>query len=447
MGLKGKITKTEDKLKVGTKNVKEKSIRTKILGTMLIMLLLSLSAVSAVFSVMSLKCTKSTAWEIMDETGKIAARAVKNRLIRSKTIATEVGTIARLSEASVSKEEKLKILESKIKQYGLISMDVADKAGNTLRGKNISNESFFKEAMANKEVMIPPQPTADGTTTSMKFAAPLWGGGIYGTSILGVVYYEVDGSFLSGITNSINIGETGYAYIVDDNGILIAHPNQDSVLSQLNLIEENKNDPATRAIADLVLKAIDQGQINGEYKVNGLDRWGFFYPIEDTPWLVAVAVDSREFMETGYRTMGICIGISVVALIVAAVFILRLTSKITQPIKEAEAMANKMAQCNFDVEMTYYGNDEMGRLATSMRQMTANIKAVVREAGRALEEISKGNFQIVPEVEYSGEFVRIYDAIDNIIRSLSATLLSVKTSADSVNLGASQCFGGVAFFH
>ena len=286
--------------------------------------------------------------------------------------------------------------------------------------------------------MTPPVPTEDGSATSMKFAAPLWADGLYGTSVVGVVYYEVDGSFLSTITNSIIIGETGYAYIIDDSGILIAHPNQDNVIGQVNLIERGKNEPDMVALSNLVTKAVAQGQINGEYTVDGLERWGFFCPIEDTTWMVSVAVDSKEFMETGYRTMKICIAISIAALVVAAVIVLRLTGRITKPIIEAEAMADAMSKCNFDVEMTYQGNDEMGRLAASMRQMTANIKAVVRDAGRGLEEIGKGNFLVMPEVEYNGEFVRIYNAIDHIVKSLSATLSSVKTSADSVNLGANQ---------
>ena len=147
MGLKNKFSKADGVPRVKVRKAKNKSIGTKILATVLAILIFSLGIVSALFSVMSLQSTKSTAWEIMDETGKITAKTISNRLIRSKTVAQEVGTIARLSSTTVSKEEKLKILDNKIQQYGLITMDVADKTGKTLRGKNIADESFFKEAL------------------------------------------------------------------------------------------------------------------------------------------------------------------------------------------------------------------------------------------------------------------------------------------------------------
>ena len=57
------------------------------------MLILSLGIVSALFSIMSLKSIKETAWEILDETGKVTAQAVENRLLRSRTIVEETGTV------------------------------------------------------------------------------------------------------------------------------------------------------------------------------------------------------------------------------------------------------------------------------------------------------------------------------------------------------------------
>lgn len=440
MGLKRKGRKAD--VEVTVKKSKGKSIKTKILATVLTMLVLSLGIVSALFTIMSLKSIKETAWEILDETGKVTAQTVENRLLRSRTVVSEVGTTARLSNATTAKEDKLKILDSKISQYGLINIDIADKSGKTLRGENVSSEEFFKEALQNQTVITTPIPIADGSKTTMKLAAPLWSGGLYGTSVVGVVYCELDGSFLSGITDKIQIGEKGYAYIIDSNSVLIAHPDQNKILSQYNIIEEGKTDASMKAVSELASQALAQGKIEGEYTVNGSKKWAFFCPIEGTQWMVAIAVDADEFMETGCRATALCVGISIAALIVAVLIIIWLTNSITRPIKLAEEVADEMAKGNFDVDMDYKSNDELGRLANSIHHMTVNIKAVVDDTARMLEEMAVGNFDISTQADYIGEFQRVNSSMSKIIMKLSETLSSIRISADSVNLGAGHVSAG-----
>lgn len=440
MGLKKEGKKANVETKV--KGTREKSIKTKILATVLTMLILSLGVVSALFTVMSLKSVKETAWEILDEAGKVTAQAVENRLLRSRTVVSEVGTTARLSNATTSKADKIKILDSKTAEYGLINMDIADKTGKSLRGENVSSEEFFNEVLQNKTVITTPVPTADGSKATMKLAAPLWANGLYNTSIVGVVYCEIDGNFLSGITDKIQIGEKGYAYIIDNNSVIIAHPDQSKVLSQFNIIEEGKKDESMKAAANLASQALAQGKIIGEYAISGSQKWAFFCPVEGTQWMVAIAVDADEFMETGCRATALCISISIAALIVAALIIIWLTNSITRPIKLAESTADEMAKGNFDVYMDYKSNDELGRLAKSIQHMTINIKAVVDDTARMLEEMAKGNFDIEPKADYIGEFQRVDTAMRQIIMKLSETLASISISSDSVNLGAGHVSAG-----
>jgi methyl-accepting chemotaxis protein len=197
-----------------------------------------------------------------------------------------------------------------------------------------------------------------------------------------------------------------------------------------------------KAVADLASQALVQGKIAGEYTVNGSDKWAFFCPIEGTQWMVAIAVEADEFMETGCRATALCIGISVAALMVATLIIIWLINSITRPIKLVEAAADEMSKGNFDVEVDYKSNDELGRLSNSIRHMTANIKAVVDDTARMLEEMARGNFNISPHAEYIGEFQRVDAAMRQIIMKLSDTLSSIKVSADSVSLGAGHVSAG-----
>ncbi|MDD3569912.1 MAG: methyl-accepting chemotaxis protein [Lachnospiraceae bacterium] len=440
MGLKkeGKKANVEEKVK----RTRQKSIKTKILAAVLAILIFSLGTVSAVFSVLSIESVKYTTEEILRETTKVTALVVENRLLRSRTIVSETGTISQFMNPDVSKQEKLKFLDNKVEEYGLIDMDVADKTGKTIRGDNVSGEEFFKDAMADNVCIVCPTPTEDGKGTTMKLAAPLWDKGLYGTTVIGVVYCELDGAFLSGITNKIKIGNTGYAFIFAGDGTVIAHQNQEMVLTQYNVLEDSKTNAAMKPLADLILKAVQGNSAGGYYSISGDNKLGFFHNIEGTDWYIGISVDADEFMATGYRAIAICLAISLAALIVAAVIVIKLIHSITMPIKLAESTADEMSKGNFDVYMDYKSNDELGRLAKSIQHMTINTKEVVDDTARMLEEMANGNFNIEPKADYIGEFQRVDTAMRGIIFKLSETLASISISADSVNLGAGHVSAG-----
>ena len=102
------------------------SIRTKIMAVMLVLLLLSLGTVTTLFSIMSIKSTEEALNEVMAETSKTAATAIDNRLGSSRRLLEEIGTIPEISDKEASLESKLAILESKVKKYNLLGLDVAD---------------------------------------------------------------------------------------------------------------------------------------------------------------------------------------------------------------------------------------------------------------------------------------------------------------------------------
>lgn len=207
--------------------IKMNSIRTKIMAVMLVVLLLSLGTVTTLFSIMSIKSTEEALNEVMAETSKTASIAVENRLGSSRRLLEEIGTIPEISDKEASLESKLAILESKVKKYNLLGLDVADLSGNTLKGENIMDTEYFKSAAEGTTYIS--SPVIDGGSQIIFVAAPVWKGGIYSSEIDGVVYTKLSGTFLSDIVSKIQIGETGGAYIINENGTTIAHKDEQVV--------------------------------------------------------------------------------------------------------------------------------------------------------------------------------------------------------------------------
>ena len=120
-------------------------------------------------------------------------------------------------------------------------MDVADLSGKTLKDENIMDTEYFKSASEGTTYIS--SPVIDGGSQIIFVAAPVWKDGIYQSEISGVVYAKMNGMFLSDIVKRIQIGETGGAYIINENGTTIAHKDEQVVAQEENLSRQTDIDP------------------------------------------------------------------------------------------------------------------------------------------------------------------------------------------------------------
>lgn len=101
------------KQKKERKSRKMKSIKSKILVAMTLTVAASLVLVGGVGCSLGYYGTQSTLDSSMRETAAVAADRVCYELEAYKNIASEVGSIARLSSGETSQKEKLKLLQQK----------------------------------------------------------------------------------------------------------------------------------------------------------------------------------------------------------------------------------------------------------------------------------------------------------------------------------------------
>ena len=423
--------------------MKFKSIKTKILTITIALLLISLSIVSSIFAIMNYKSTEVTIEKILGETAETAALAVENKLSAIKNVIQELGTLNRLSSTSSTLSEKQKILNSKIKEFGFIVLNTADKNGNIMNSQNVSSQEFFQKSIKGETYITPPMLKSNGSGTDIVISAPIWKDGLYDTEIVGVIFGVLKGEYLSEITNQITVGDTGKAYIIDKTGTTIADFNQELVNSMENSIEMAKTDKTLQAMASIEQEALKGKSDFGTVSYDGTTSLLYATPINGSDgWALGLYVDKSEFLASTYITIIICSLISLAFLVLAIFVIFKFTNKLTKPIKEMEYAVNEVAKGNYDIEISSNTNDEIGNMAISLEKMIKTTKAIIEDTTRELEEISKGNFDIEPSIEYVGVFKRIEDAITGINVYLSSTIGEIKTTAEQVSSGSNQVSAG-----
>lgn len=137
--------------------------------------------------------------------------------------------------------------------------------------------------------------------------------------------------------------------------------------------------------------------------------------------------------------MGISIILGFINSIIFSIYIAR---GISRPLTEVEEAAVKMSKGDFDIKLSYESKDEIGSLSTSMRETVRYINSVLKDTSKGLKEISEGNFDIEPEVEYIGIFKQIEKSIETIVNNLSMTMRQINQSSQEVSSGSEEIAKG-----
>ena len=119
-----------------------------------------------------------------------------------------------------------------------------------------------------------------------------------------------------------------------------------------------------------------------------------------------------------------------------------MSRKIRKPLEEIEIAVNKMAEGDFEIDIIYESKDELGKVSDSIRKMEQNIKLIIKDTFIVLDEVSLGNFDVEPKVEYVGMFKYIEESLHKITNKLSETMFQINASSEEVQSASEQVASG-----
>ena len=136
----------------------------------------------------------------------------------------------------------------------------------------------------------------------------------------------------------------------------------------------------------------------------------------------------------------------IVCIIVCLVLAWKLTIKtgkkvlesILVPLREVEAVAQELTDGNLHSTLEYRSDDEIGRLAHSMRKSIRILGSYVDDIGRAMKMFAEGNFDVQPEVEWKGDFVGILNSFMLFEESMAETIKGIQHVSDEVSDASEQ---------
>jgi len=208
-----------------------------------------------------------------------------------------------------------------------------------------------------KAVWLPPYITENLGARVLSYNVPVY----YKDSFVGVIGIEIDYTAIAEQVDNIVLYENGYAFINDAQGRIIYHPHMD-----VTAMESQPVLPDGLLSSDSVVT----------YNYEGVDKQGIWLPLENNMHLnVSVPVDE---INIGWRNW--VSQLLVVFLLILSGFIaltLYASGMITKPLSDLTEEARQVDKGNYDYMIEYNGNDEIGVLTRTFRNLISHLKVYI----------------------------------------------------------------------
>ena len=424
-----------------------KSIRLQIVSAFILVIL----AITGIIGYVTVSIVKNkfieNAYYDLETFTKIEAKYVTTRIDVQLRYMDALAQNAVITNEELGLEEKAAFFEAEAQRAGYELFALTDLDGKAVilnssgEINDVADREFFQKAVkgepAASDLMFS---KLDGKPV-LVFAAPVRVDG----EIVGVLYGRRDGLLLSDIAKNILYKTTGYGYIINNVGTTVAHKNTDLVLMQDNDIENAKSDPALKDLGALTEKMISGSVGSGDYTYNGVNKLAGYAPIEGTPWIIALTVETNEILSEVNlltRILLICCAVVLLLGIIVSFFI---SNAFASPIKKLTGVAQRIGDGDFNVSISVKSKNEIGQLGRALERTTSQLtsyQGYIDEISGALHHVAEGNLLVTLQREYTGQFKKIKDNMLSMLDNLNGTLGQISEAAKQVDSGAGQVANG-----
>ena len=401
-----------------------KSLKTKILIPVLLATLLGFISLAIISYIISGNIIKSNLESIS------SGQAEKMMVFVEKTLSewkTEINLLSHTEEAKnmdfKAFREYVEDRQEILGKYEMILMaDTTGKYRGTLGDDgDISDRPYFIEAIKGNIVVSDPVISKATGNTIVVIAAPVKSDS---GEIKGIIGGSIVLSYISDVVSSSKFGKTGYSFMVDKDGLIIAHPVAEKVFKE-NLIKNENADLVT-----IIKKMVSAESGVGYYTYEGVEKIVAYRPIQFTTWSVATTMEYSEAGKSIDTIRNTSIFISLIVAVIIFLLLFVILNLALAKISEIAKATSLLAAGDLTIDIEVKGQDEVATLAANFKQMIINMRTILLKLDNASTTLAASSEEMMAssgDVSKSVEQVAL--AISELAKGASEQAMSTETSS------------------
>ncbi|MBF8775318.1 methyl-accepting chemotaxis protein [Pseudomonas fulva] len=243
---------------------------------------------------------------------------------------------------------------------------------------------------------------------------------------VGVVGGDLALDGLAHIINSLNFGGMGYAFLVNDQGKILVHPDQGLVMKSLSDLFPERTPKLTPELT--------------EVQSDGHARLLTFTPVTGLPsanWYIGLSVDKDKAfaMLSTFRTSAVIATVVAVVIIIALLGLL--IRVLMQPLHTMTRAMEDIAEGEGDLtkRLRIHHHDEFGILGNAFNRFVERIHGSIREVSSATEQVNEVALRVISA---SNSSMTNSDEQSNRTNSVAAAINELGAAAQEIAGNAAQ---------
>ncbi|MBB6217753.1 methyl-accepting chemotaxis protein [Anaerosolibacter carboniphilus] len=253
---------------------------------------------------------------------------------------------------------------------------------------DLTDRDYVKKALQGSTAMSEVITSKISGELVVAIAEPL----LIENKVVGVLIGSIKFDNITKHVGEIKIGESGYAYMVNKDALVVAHPNKENIL-KLNIYETDNQE--LKALAEK-MQAGETG--TGFYTYEGVYKFVSFQSAGN--WVVAVTANYDDYMSSALDIRLNTILITFISILAAMIFAYFYGQfGIISPIRKLQGLMNRAGEGDLTVIAQIDTKDEFQDLATSFNQMIEHQSSIVSQVRSGAQELAAASEEMVASSE------------------------------------------------
>jgi methyl-accepting chemotaxis protein len=246
------------------------------------------------------------------------------------------------------------------------------ESGKEYKGSNISKRLYFQKAREMRKTQLSDIVKSKSTgKLILVTCVPLFS---YDNKFVGAFGMALKASYLTDIISHIKIGKTGYPYITDIQGKVLAHPKNEYVF-KLNIKDQKDLNHFTNAVFKN-LTGVNSYEFEGNHKTAA------YATIESKNWKLITTQQTGDLLSSVRTTNIFIMIVSGIAVLITIVVVWLLSHSIARPIQQ---LSEDMYSASEEVALA---SDEVSIASNTIEKSAKKQASTIQDISISLDKMS-----------------------------------------------------------